>query len=79
MLEIFKNYLKEENYYIILYSNYIYIYNYLDIIKFTDTYISLRLKSLILNIYGIDLLIIKLERDELLIKGVINKVEKIYE
>ena len=79
MLEIFKNYLKEENYYVILYSNYIYIYNYLDIIKFTDTYISLRLKSLILNIYGIDLLIIKLERDELLIKGVINKVEKIYE
>ena len=79
MLEIFKNYLKEENYYIILYSNYIYIYNYLDIIKFTDTYISLRLKSLVLNIYGIDLLIIKLERDELLIKGVINKVEKIYE
>ena len=79
MLEIFKNYLKEENYYVILYSNYIYIYNYLDIIKFTDTYISLRLKSLVLNIYGIDLLIIKLERDELLIKGVINKVEKIYE
>ena len=79
MLEIFKNYLKEENYYVILYSNYIYIYNYLDIIKFTDTYISFRLKSLVLNIYGIDLLIIKLERDELLIKGVINKVEKIYE
>lgn len=79
MLEIFKSYLKEEDYYIILYSNYIYVYKYMDIIKFTDTYISLKLKKLILNIYGIDLLIIKLESDELLIKGIINKVEKIYE
>ena len=79
MLEMFRNYLKEEDYYIVLYSNYIYIYKYLDIIKFTDIYISLKLKSFKLNVYGIDLLISKLECDELLIKGIINKVEKIYE
>ena len=34
---------------------------------------------MILNIYGIDLLIVKLEKEELLIKGNINKLEKIYE
>ena len=79
MLEMFRNYLKSEEYYIVLYSNYIYIYNYLDIIKFTDTYISLKLKSFKLNVYGIDLLISKMECDELLIKCIINKVEKIYE
>ena len=38
-----------------------------------------KLKSFKLNVYGIDLLISKLECDELLIKGIINKVEKIYE
>ncbi len=79
MFEIFKNYLKKEKYYIILYSNYVYVYRYIDIIKFTDKYISLKLENMILNIYGIDLLIVKLEKEELLIKGNINKLEKIYE
>ena len=79
MLETFKNYLRDEQHYIILYSNYIYIYKYNDIIKFTDTYICLKLNKIKLNIYGIDLLITKLESDEILIKGIINKVEKMYE
>ena len=79
MLEIFKNYLNSEKYYIIIYSNFIYIYKYIDIIKFTDTFISLKLENLKLNIYGNDLLITRMEKNELLIKGIINKVEKIYE
>ena len=79
MFEIFKNYLKKEKYYIILYSNYVYVYRYVDIIKFTEKYVSLKLENMILNIYGIDLLIVKLEKEELLIKGNINKLEKIYE
>ncbi len=79
MFEIFKSYLKKEDYYIILYSNYIYVYRYIDIIKFTDKYISLKLNNMILNIYGIDLLIKKMEKEELLIKGNITKLEKIYE
>ena len=78
MLEIFKNYLNKEEYYIIIYSNYIYIYNYIDIIKFTDTYISLKLNNLIINIKGIDLLITKMEIKELLIKGKILSLEKEY-
>ena len=79
MLEIFKNYLKGEDYYIIIYSNYIYIYKYIDIIKFTDNFISLKLEKFKINIHGKDLLITKLEKNELLIKGIINKVERIYE
>ncbi len=79
MLEIFKNYLKKEEYYIIIYSNYIYIYNYLEIMKFTETYISLKLAKLKINIKGQDLLITKLEKKELLIKGLIKEVEKVYE
>ena len=79
MLEILKNYLKKEQYYIILYSNYIYIYKYLDILKFTEKFISLKLNKMIINIYGDDMLITKLEKEELLIKGQIKKLEKIYE
>ena len=79
MLEIFKNYLKGEDYYIILYSNFIYIYKYIEIIKFTDKFISIQLKNLKLNIEGFDLLITKMEKNELLIKGNINNLEKIYE
>ena len=79
MLDIFKNYLKCEEYYIILYSNYIYIYNYKEISKFTDKYISIKLNNMKISIQGYDLLITKLEKDELLIKGNILKVEKIYE
>lgn len=79
MLEIFKNYLRGEEYYIILYSNYVYIFNYKEIKKFTDKYISLELDKMKVNICGNDLLITKMEKKELLIKGNILKVEKIYE
>ena len=79
MLEIYKSYLRNENYYIILYSNYIYVFNYKDIVKFTDKFISLKLDNMKVNISGMDLLITKLEKKELLIKGNILKVEKIYE
>lgn len=79
MLEIFKSYLNKEEYYIIIYSNFIYIYKYIDIIKFTDSFISLKLEKFKINITGIDLLITKLETRELLIKGIINKVERVYE
>lgn len=79
MLEILKNYLRGEEYYIILYSNFVYIYNYKEIVKFTDNFISLKLEKMKVNIFGNDLLITKLESRELLIKGNIIKVEKLYE
>ena len=79
MLDIFRNYLSKEDYYVILYSNYIYIFNYKEIKKFTDTFIKLELNKMNLLIYGNDLLITKMEKRELLIKGNILKVEKIYE
>lgn len=76
---MFKNYLRGEEYYLILYSNFVYIFNYKEIIKFTDKFISLRLEHMKVNIFGDDLLITKLEKRELLIKGNILKVEKLYE
>ena len=52
MLDIFRNYLSKEDYYVILYSNYIYIFNYKEIKKFTDTFIKLELNKMNLLIYG---------------------------
>ena len=76
---MFRNYLRNEEYYIIIYSNYIYIYNYDEIYSFNDKYICIKLRNMKINISGSSLLITKLENIELLIKGNINKVEKIYE
>ena len=63
MLEILKNYLRGEEYYIILYSNFIYIYNYKEIIKFTDNFISLKLENMKVNIFCNYLLITKLYKN----------------
>ena len=55
------------------------MFNYFDIIKVTDTFISLKLNKLIINIRGKDLLITRLEKKEILIKGIIDNLERIYE
>ena len=79
MLEILKNYLRNEEYYIILYSNYVFIYNYEEILCFNSDFISIKIKHILLNIKGDNLLITKLQSKELLIKGNINILEKKYE
>lgn len=78
MLDIIKHYLKDEDYFISIYKNYIYFYKYLDIVKFTETLISLKFEKFIINISGTELCVRKMEKRELLISGNILKVEKIY-
>lgn len=78
MLDIIKHYLKDEDYFISLYKNYIYFYKYLEIVKFTDTLISLKFDKFIINISGNDLCVKKMEKKELLISGNILKMEKVY-
>lgn len=78
MLDIIKHYLKDEDYFISIYKNYIYFYKYLDIIKFTDSLISLKFDKFIINISGNDLCVKKMEKKELLISGNILKVERVY-
>ena len=79
MLEILKNYLRNEEYYIVIYSDFVYVYKYEEIVKFTDKIINIKLNNLKINIIGKNLLITKLEHNELLIKGNIYNLEKIYE
>ena len=79
MLDIFKSYLRSEDYFITLYSNHIYIYKYKEIERFSNNEINIKLKDLLLKIIGDNLLITKMEKNELLIKGKITKVEQTYE
>ena len=79
MLETLKNYLRNEEYYIILYSNYLYIYNYQEIVLFSNSIIKIKIKDFILEVNGNNLLITKMEKKELLIKGSILKLENKYE
>ena len=79
MLECIKHYLKDEDYFISIYKDYIYFYKYLDIVKFSDTYISLRFSNFLFNVMGTDLRVKRMEAKEMLISGNIVKMERIYE
>lgn len=78
MLDTIKNYLKDEEYFISIYNQYIYFYKYIDIIKFSNDFISLKFKNFTFNITGNDFRIKRMESKELLISGNIMKMEKIY-
>jgi len=78
MLDIIKRYLNNEDYVISLYKNYVYFYKYIDIVKFTDTLISVKFDKFIVNVIGDNLSIKRMEKTELLVSGDIMKVEKIY-
>ena len=78
MLDIIKHYLKNEDYFISLYKNCVYLYKYLEIVKFTDKLISVKFNKFIINIHGDNLSIKRMERYEMLVSGNIMRVEKIY-
>lgn len=69
------NYLYDRDYIISMYDNYFYIFNYKYLESFNNDLISVRLNSKRINIIGRDLLIVKITKEELLIKGIVEKVE----
>ena len=74
MLEIFNNALKCKDYYICLYQNYVYIYNYHEILSFNNDLIIVKLNNFNLKIKGSNLHINKMENHELLISGLVSGV-----
>ena len=77
MLDIINNALRSNNYYICLYQNYIYIYNYKEILSFNNDIIIIKIDNFNLKIKGSKLILKKMEHNELLINGIISGV--IYE
>lgn len=69
MLDIIDNMMRSNNYYICLYNNYIYIFNYLSIISFDNNLIMVKFDKFNLKIKGCNMLIKKMEEKELVIYG----------
>ncbi len=66
---------KDENYEIIIRINYLYIKNYVKIIDINMNKISIEVKNSILNISGNNLLIVKMDKYDLAIKGNIKGID----
>lgn len=75
MLDVINNALKNNDYYICLYANKVYIYNYKEIVNFNNDYIKIALKDVLIIVKGNNMLIKKMHIHELLIEGVIESVK----
>ncbi len=73
------DFLYDKKYFITMYENYLYIYNFQEIITLTNELIMLSIENFKLKITGNDLKIKKINSNELLIEGNIINLGKIYE
>ena len=69
-----QNFLYDQEYFIDIFNNCLHVYYYLDLINLSDKLIELRLKDFILKIEGKDLIVSKMDKHEILIKGVIESM-----
>ena len=74
MLDVINNALRNEDYYVCLYDNFVYIYNYVEIISFNSEKIKVKLNTKKIVVKGKKLLIKKMHIHELLINGDIGSV-----
>lgn len=68
------NYIKDYNSIVSISSDFIYIYNYVEIDNFKDNVISLKLTDKYIEIEGSDFVIEKMEEKEIYIKGNVKKI-----
>ena len=73
------DFLYDKNYFITMYENFLYIYNFQEIITLTNELIMLSIENFKIKITGSDLKIKKINSCELLIEGNIISIGKIYE
>lgn len=69
------NYLFDKDYLICTYDNYVYLFNYISLISFSDTKIIVSIKNKSVSIYGSNLIIVRITKEEMLIKGIIKGIE----
>lgn len=67
-----KNFLMDFDYYIDIYEEKIHVFNYIDIIKLTDTEIVLAMSSFTLTLKGTGFAVKRLEKREILIEGILE-------
>ena len=73
------DFLYDKNYFITMYENFLYIYNFQEIITLTNELIMLSIENFKIKITGSDLKIKKINSSELLIEGNFISIGKIYE
>ena len=73
------NFLYDKEYFLNIYDNFIHIFNYQELISLNNNRIVLKFKDFKIDIKGTDLYIIKMNNNELLIKGQFKNIGKIYE
>lgn len=69
------NYLCDRDYCLCIYDDYLYIFNYRYLNSFDDKRILISLKGRVIEIYGSNLLIVRITKEELLIRGTIERIE----
>lgn len=74
ILNTLKNYLYDQNYVVNIYENHIYLFNYIELIKLTDTLLKVSFKDFSLELDGNNFMIYKMTDKEMLVKGVIDNV-----
>lgn len=75
MLDTLKTYLKNEEYRISLLNGKVHIMNYQSIIDITETEAFIKINNKIVKIYGNSFKLLKLDKKELLISGLVKRVE----
>lgn len=75
MFENLKNFIKDDDYLISLMERKIHCYNYISIKKITNNEIIIKFSNATLYLKGKDFILKKLDKNELLIEGIIINIE----
>ena len=74
LMDALSDFLYDKNYFINIFDNIIHIYRYLELIKLSSKEIILKMEDFTLNISGDDLFIKQMNKDEILITGLITNI-----
>ena len=74
LMDALSDFLYDKKYFINIFDNIIHIYRYLELIKLSSQEIILKMEDFTLNISGDDLFIKQMNKDEILITGLITNV-----
>ena len=75
ILKNLQNFLYDQDYFIDIFNDCLHVYYYIDLLNLSDKSIELKLKEFILIISGQNLVVSKMDKHEILIKGIINNME----
>ena len=75
MINNIKSFLYDKDYFINVFDNYVYVFNYQDLNNFSDTQINLQLEKFKIIIMGQNLCIVKMMEKEILVQGKIEGIK----